>query len=421
MPATRGEPASAERFMYQYKMSLPLTCPILALIGLALGATNRKDGKLASFVLGIGVIFVYYVLLWGARAVAMGGRFNPDVGAVDAEHRHGHRRLADDGLALAVRRSADSPERAGVLGSLDRCAGPCRAGGRQCRRPARHVASYGHPGPAFEPADAAAARHLPGARVSARCSCSCMVGLLGVFYIATFIDLVDKLFRGDATTRDAAASIFYFRTPQYVYYVIPMAVLVATLVTIGVMTKNSELLVMRACGISLYRSAAPLLLFGALASGGLCLLQERVLAPANREADRLNRVDPAMGTGHDPAQPALDRRPRRRDVPLRRLRSAGQSVHRPVGLPARRAGMASGFGDPGGRGLRRTPPGRRTARCARLDRAPRLDAQVGVGRPPPAGEGSARNVSRQLHDLRRAGAVARSAKLFQDRRADRAS
>ena len=26
---------------------------------------------------------------------------------------------------------------------------------------------------------------------------------------------------------------FYFATPQYVYYIIPMAVLVATLVTIG--------------------------------------------------------------------------------------------------------------------------------------------------------------------------------------------
>ena len=54
---------------------------------------------------------------------------------------------------------------------------------------------------------------------------------------------------------------FYFQTPQYVYYIIPMAALVATLVTIGLLTKNSELIVMRACGISLYRSALPLLLF----------------------------------------------------------------------------------------------------------------------------------------------------------------
>ena len=82
-----------------------------------------------------------------------------------------------------------------------------------------------------------------------------MSSLLGIFYISTFIDLVDKLFRGDATTA-MLLRYFYFPTPQFVYYVIPMGVLVATLVTIGVLTKNSELLVMRACGISLYRTAA---------------------------------------------------------------------------------------------------------------------------------------------------------------------
>ena len=63
---------------------------------------------------------------------------------------------------------------------------------------------------------------------------------------------------------------FYFQTPQYVYYIIPMAALVATLVTIGVLTKNSELIVMRACGISLYRSALPLLLLRVAAERRCC-------------------------------------------------------------------------------------------------------------------------------------------------------
>ena len=69
-----------------------------------------------------------------------------------------------------------------------------------------------------------------------------------------------------------------------------MAVLVATLVTTAVMTKNSELIVMRACGISLYRTAVPLVLFGVLAAGALFVMQEQVLPMANREADRLNRI-----------------------------------------------------------------------------------------------------------------------------------
>ena len=114
------------------------------------------------------------------------------------------------------------------------------------------------------------------------------VSLLGIFYISTFIDLVDKLFRGQTTTA-VLLRYFYFQTPQFVYFVIPMAVLVSALVTIGVMTKNSELMVMRACGISLYRTAVPLLLFALAASGVLFVLQDKVLASSNREADRLNR------------------------------------------------------------------------------------------------------------------------------------
>src|SRR5205085_889395 len=75
--AKQGQPAYSERFMYHYKLALPATCPILALIGLALGASARKDGRLASFVLGFSVILVYYILLYGARAFAMGGQLDP--------------------------------------------------------------------------------------------------------------------------------------------------------------------------------------------------------------------------------------------------------------------------------------------------------------------------------------------------------
>ena len=67
-------PNNSQFYTIQQKFSLPATCFVLALIGLALGVTNRKDGKLGSFALGFGVIFVYYVLLWSSRDLAYGGR-----------------------------------------------------------------------------------------------------------------------------------------------------------------------------------------------------------------------------------------------------------------------------------------------------------------------------------------------------------
>ena len=114
------------------------------------------------------------------------------------------------------------------------------------------------------------------------------VGLLGIFYIATFIDLSDKLFK-DETTGVMLLRYFWHATPQFVYYVLPIAGLVATLVTIGLLTRTSELTVMKACGISLYRAAFPILCFSLVWSGLLFALGETVLARANRTAETLNR------------------------------------------------------------------------------------------------------------------------------------
>ena len=83
---------------------------------------------------------------------------------------------------------------------------------------------------------------------------------------------------------------FWYIAPQYVYFVLPMTVLLATLVTIGVLTKNSELIVMKACGISLYRVAVPMV-GGALLSGcALFALEQTVLGPSNRKADEHRRL-----------------------------------------------------------------------------------------------------------------------------------
>ena len=147
--------------------------------------------------------------------------------------------------------------------------------------------------------------------------------LLGMFYIATFIDLADKLFRGVATHGVMLLRYFYFATPQYVYYIIPMAALVATLVTIGLLTKNSELIVMRACGISLYRIGA--------AAGALRLVfSARAVRAAGASAGHIEPRSAALERDHarlpdadgGRAEPPVDHRQERRHLPLSGIRSA---------------------------------------------------------------------------------------------------
>jgi lipopolysaccharide export LptBFGC system permease protein LptF len=117
----------------------------------------------------------------------------------------------------------------------------------------------------------------------------CAFGLLGLFYVSTFIDRSDKVFKGTATWGMMGA-YFWYIGPQYVYYVLPMSVLLATLVTVGVLTKNSELIVMKACGISLYRMALPMLGGALLAGGILFALEQTSLGPSNRKADEIRSV-----------------------------------------------------------------------------------------------------------------------------------
>jgi LPS export ABC transporter permease LptG/LPS export ABC transporter permease LptF len=277
------------RFMIQYKFSFPVACCVLSLVGLALGFSNRKDGKLASFVIGISVSFVYYVLLYMARAAAHGGVMSPSIAPWIPPAVLG---VAGIVLLLWRARSTDRP----ILITLP------------VRRVAELATSSDVSMPVAVPAELPSAPkvvlvvRVPHLNLRwpsildvytsvqyLRVFVLTVLAALGVFYISTFIDLADKLFRGAATT-SLLLQYFYYQTPQYVYYIIPIAGLVATLVTIGAMTKNSELIVMRACGVSLYRTAVPLVLFAIAASGVLFAMQELVLARANQEADRLNSI-----------------------------------------------------------------------------------------------------------------------------------
>ena len=65
---------AAQRRSWRFTRSspMPVACFVFAVLGLALGASNRKDGKLAAFVLGIAVIFGYYVIMFTAEALTKG-------------------------------------------------------------------------------------------------------------------------------------------------------------------------------------------------------------------------------------------------------------------------------------------------------------------------------------------------------------
>ena len=115
------------------------------------------------------------------------------------------------------------------------------------------------------------------------------LGMLAVFYIAIFTDFSEYLFKG-RTTGQMLLSFFMYSTPQYMYYITAMAALVGTLVTVGLLTRTSELTVMQACGVSLYRATVPMLMFGLVWSLVLFGMEQSILAASNRRADELKNT-----------------------------------------------------------------------------------------------------------------------------------
>jgi LPS export ABC transporter permease LptF/LPS export ABC transporter permease LptG len=279
------------------KFSIPTACLVFALLAVGLGVTNRRDGKLASFVLGLSVIFAYYVIMFGAEAMAKGALIpawsamwipNVILGGLGVALLLARARGVDYTIRFKMpllrwpwpfqRHAVDAP--AGAAMQLDVSA-PSLANPPRGTVVVIRIPQFELPRPQL--------LDLYVARTYGRMLVMCIAGIMGLFYISTFLDKSDKLFKGEVTL-GMLLQYLWWETPQFLYYIIAIAVLLSAIITVGLLTKNSELIVMRACGISLYRTALPLVVFAAIASGVLFAFEERVLAFSNRRADYLNHI-----------------------------------------------------------------------------------------------------------------------------------
>ena len=277
----RGESPHNEIMFIHQMFAFPVACLTFGLLGLSLGLHTRREGKLAGLTLGLAVVFVYYGLHMFGEAGAKGhvvpaewARWIPNLVLVPAGLLLVRWRTRSAGVGLRMpawlsrmvsRRPVDpatgqSPDRVVVVIRFPHLGLP---------RP-RLLDLY------------VGTRYLRMVALS-------LTGLLGLYYIGTCVELAEKLFKGQADGRMLALYLWY-STPRIINDITPIATLVAVLGTIGALTRTSELTVMRACGVSLYRTALPLILLAFVGSGLLFALEERVLAHSSRKAEALEDV-----------------------------------------------------------------------------------------------------------------------------------
>jgi LPS export ABC transporter permease LptF/LPS export ABC transporter permease LptG len=112
------------------------------------------------------------------------------------------------------------------------------------------------------------------------------IGFILLYEVFTFFELLDDIAQ-HRTSFVELIQYFIYLACYLFYQLAPLAALVAVLITLGVMTKNNELVAFKASGLSLYRIAVPLLITGAVLATSLVLLDDTYLPYANQRQDAL--------------------------------------------------------------------------------------------------------------------------------------
>jgi LPS export ABC transporter permease LptG len=288
-----GHSKHPEVMAIQQKFSFPVACLVFGVIGVALGMTVARDGKLAGFVVGTGVIFAYYIVMFLCESLTKGhylnmylSRWVPNIllgifgiVALIWRARYVEGRLPFRIPVMVARTPLAWPRRSRPTTATERPTSAAVATTPAGRRAPVLVVRI--PRVAF-PAPSLLDRYI--SRIYLRIVGLSFLALLGLFYISTFLDKSDKIFKGQATVADVITLLIYM-TPRFIYYVIPIAALLSVLVTFGLLSRNSELTVMKACGVSLYRASLAVVLLSLIFSGTIFGLEQRVLARANRHAE----------------------------------------------------------------------------------------------------------------------------------------
>ncbi|ELR97486.1 LptF/LptG family permease [Gloeocapsa sp. PCC 73106] len=104
--------------------------------------------------------------------------------------------------------------------------------------------------------------------------------------IGNLSDLGYKIFEFNLPL-DLAFQVLLWKIPEFVAYALPISLLLATLITYGRFSSDSELIACLSCGVSLYRLIAPTLVFSMIVSGLTLVFTESVVPFANYQAAQI--------------------------------------------------------------------------------------------------------------------------------------
>ncbi len=109
-----------------------------------------------------------------------------------------------------------------------------------------------------------------------------LVAFLTIFLIVDVVENIDK-FIDAGLTRNQVLKYYLLNLPFFISTGLPMAMLIASIFSIGTLSKNNEITAIKVCGVSLYRIVAPVLLFSLMVSVGSFFFDDQVKIHTDRK------------------------------------------------------------------------------------------------------------------------------------------
>ena len=324
----------ARRYLIELhdRFSFPAACLVLMLVAVPLGIASRRGGKSSGFVFALLLVTLYYFLSEVGLALATQGKLPAFLGVWSANLL-----FAAAGLFLLWQMATGGRVLNAIVGWTTRVPIPAEEPAAKSNGMAQNGAAHSgatHNGPGHNgglrarifgrlrvhPLRAATGGAYPRlldayvVREFLKTFCLVLTGFILLMLVFTFFDLMSNILRnhiGLLTVGDYLVNL----TPSMLYQLAPLAVLIAVLVTFGVLNRNSEIVAMKATGISLYRLVIPIVSIAAVLAVALFLFDQYYLPLANQRQEALRNVikgRPAQTYSH-PEQQWIFGEPARRE------------------------------------------------------------------------------------------------------------
>lgn len=289
--ARRMRTQSAENFRLAWveihkKFAIPFACFAFAAIGIPLAETSRRGGRGSGFAISLAIIVLYYVLLSTGETWAEEGKLPPAL-AIWLPNAL----LLAAGMA-AIRRGRSGQEWA-------RAGWPWPASRRSMAPSAPPPAEGARP-------RSGSLLRLPGILdryVLGRFLAVLLLVGISVLLLAVIVDYadhIDKIARNHPSTEVLLGYYRYFLL-SIGMQIAPFAVLLATLIALGIFSKSNEDTAFKASGVSLHRLGVPILAAAALGALLAFALGEAVVPFAQQRQTRYRNIiygrEPDYGVG----------------------------------------------------------------------------------------------------------------------------